>query len=58
MMKSTWHFPKVQVKTPAPKNMHTIAEHAHRNEALDREEGYVVQHKACTQHMCVKQITL
>lgn len=58
MMKSTWHFQKDEVKALAPKKMHTIAEQAHRNEALDREGGYVVQHTACIQQRSVKEIAL
>lgn len=58
MMKSIWHFQKDEVKAPAPKKMHAIAEHAYRNEALDREGGYMVQHTTCTQQRCVKEIAL
>lgn len=38
--------------------MHTIVEYTHRKGASGREEDYMVQHRAWTEHRCLKQIAL
>lgn len=58
LIKSTLCLQEAEEKTLAPKMMHTVAEHAHRKGASGREGHYRVQHRAWTEHRCLKQIAL
>lgn len=57
-IKGISYFQEDEDKTLAPEMMHAIAEQAHRKGASGRKGVYMVQHGACTEHRCLKQIAL